>query len=391
MALVIAGAHPAQSPAQATRESPLIALTGSYAVGRTRFDWIDSSRADSESPGGRRELVVWVWYPAAALLRAEPAEWMPGKWGDAFWSDFVNGRKEVDQYRAAHPISSIRAHSHDDVHVASGTQRFPVLLFAPGLGTTPLEYASLIEDVVSHGYIVAGIVPTYLARASVFSDGRVAEGREIHAAVGVRGPAPRTAAQAIQEFELAASICSHDMIFALEQLQRMDTAAGNLNARFDFSRVGALGHSLGGAAALQVGNDEPRVRAVFDIDGSPVWSAANGALAKPVLILSAASTPGGYDGPLSGAAPGMHLRVAGTTHNFPSDMRLMPFLSQAAPDPRGPVPVLAGLIDPSRALAITVRYVVAFFDRYLSGTATSLLDGPSRDQPEVTFERANVP
>jgi len=41
--------------------------TGSYAVGRTTFDWVDSTRIDSmaSKPDVRRELTVWIWYPAS--------------------------------------------------------------------------------------------------------------------------------------------------------------------------------------------------------------------------------------------------------------------------------------------------------------------------------------
>ena len=40
--------------------------------------------------------------------------------------------------------------------------------------------------------------------------------------------------------------------------------------------------------------------------------------------------PLSYDGVLGGAMPAGHLRVAGTVHSFPSDIRVMPF-AQATP------------------------------------------------------------
>jgi hypothetical protein len=130
---------------------------------------------------------------------------------------------------------------------------------------------------------------------------------------------------------------------------------------------------------LQLGHDYPRVAAIFDIDGSPIWRAANGALGKPLLILSASATHLGYDRPLSGAKPGLQLLVAGTVHAFPADIRLMPFASAAGQ--------ANGLTDPARALAITASYIEAFFQRHLEGKSTQLLDGPSTRFPEVSFER----
>ena len=43
------------------------------------------------------------------------------------------------------------------------------------------------------------------------------------------------------------------------------------------------------------------------------------------------------------------------------------------------------------ALAGAQAYVEAFFDRYLKGKAPALLNGPSPDFPEITFERAPPP
>src|SRR5262245_27735636 len=80
----------ARAEVQATRQSPLPAPTGTYSVGRTHFDWTDQSRTDPENPSGHREIIVWVWYPAALPAKAEPAEWMPAKWGELFRSDYLS-------------------------------------------------------------------------------------------------------------------------------------------------------------------------------------------------------------------------------------------------------------------------------------------------------------
>src|SRR6202158_6559130 len=42
--------------------------TGPFAVGRALHDWADDATLDTVAPmpGTRRELLVWIWYPAAA-------------------------------------------------------------------------------------------------------------------------------------------------------------------------------------------------------------------------------------------------------------------------------------------------------------------------------------
>jgi len=56
---------------------------------------------------------------------------------------------------------------------AKDPKAFPVILFSPGAFGTTFQYSSIIEDLVSHGYIVAAIEHTSEVFAVVFPDGRV--------------------------------------------------------------------------------------------------------------------------------------------------------------------------------------------------------------------------
>jgi len=369
----LVGALVQEAGGQVANRSPLPVLTGPHAVGRTVYEWIDRSRPDSTAPSHYREVVVWAWYPA--VRAGESAEWMPGKWGEVFWSEYSKGHGGLG---AVPNVTAIRTHAYADAPVAPSSQKHPLLLFAPGSGTTPLDYSGIIEDIVSHGYIVLGVESEF-GRASVFADGRVVPG---HDPVPRGGPgAPLSTEQAIRAWEDAARGFGKDLSFALNQLTAVrDTPLSRLA---DLTRVGVFGHSLGGVAALQCAHDDSRVRAVFDIDGSPIWSGRNGRLHKPVMIFSAASTNLSYDDVLSGAMPGGHLRVAGTLHSFPSDIRVMPFAQ--------PTTTNRQLIAPARGLAITAAFVEAFFDDHLLGRRSAILGAPSREFPEVTFEKVPSP
>src|SRR5262245_11246929 len=73
----------AQEPQAALTElTGLPAPTGPHRVGRVSADWVDAGRAEvySSDPRDRRELVVWIWYPAAPGPDAGRADgW--GGWG----------------------------------------------------------------------------------------------------------------------------------------------------------------------------------------------------------------------------------------------------------------------------------------------------------------------
>jgi dienelactone hydrolase len=395
--------------------SPLPGPTGPYSVGRKSFDWIDESRSDTESPNGHRELVVWVWYPASPVAGARPAALFPGKWGDLFRSSFAKLVPGSAAEEKKHPIHTITSHAYPDAPVQSGSEAYPVVVFVPGGGDGPLEYASIIEDLVSHGYIVAGVVPTHYSGSSVFSDGRV--------------PTERSFSDGPTALIAALPVIVGDIGFTLDRLAQLNADANSsFRGRLAADHAGVLGHSLGGAASLEASKEDARLKAVIDIDGTRLGDVVTGP-AKPVLMMnsdmSSMMLGNPYAAMLSSAKPGYRMVLAGSTHAFCMDIGMLPLLppdarrAQNLPSmPNGGKPPegtlesmpagsvvrrpgvpdngikvkapIVGSIDPARALAITAVYVEAFFGEYLKGHSTSLLQGASPDYPEVSFEKAQA-
>jgi Platelet-activating factor acetylhydrolase, isoform II len=258
---------------------------------------------------------------------------MPGKWGELFWSDYLNAHPNAAALGKQHPITTLRTHAYPDAPAALGQRQCPILVFAPGMGDTPLEYSG--SSRTGEPRVHRGCNCSNISRAiqCLFRWPRHQRPRHM-AAQGDLGPAPRSTDEAFKRFEQVTGIWSQDLSFTLNRLKSVNTDPRSpLKGHLDMSRVGAIGHSLGGAAVLQFAHDDPRVRAVFDIDGSPVWSAANTKLAKPLLVLSAASTAFvSYDAVLGGAKPGRHLRLSGSVHAFSKDFGVIPFCCKARRD-----------------------------------------------------------
>ncbi len=178
----------AQQPASASKRLP--SPKGKYAVARIGYDWVDRSRPEglSKIPDAHREIVVYVWYPTEKGGKNKAAEYLPGVqsvakssesgsmksfWGD-HWELVVSGRIETD--------------TSEKSAIAEGKELFPLVVFSPGLGVPSTAYTALIEEVVSHGYVVASIEPTYEVPAVAFPDGRVVPFSE--AATGRHLPTP---------------------------------------------------------------------------------------------------------------------------------------------------------------------------------------------------------
>lgn len=370
------------------QQNPLPAPTGPYAVGRMLFNWVDESRVDLLHPKGYREIPVWVWYPAAPAKDTQKAEWLPGVWGEIFATLFVPHAVAGQPAPEKYPINTIRSHSFADAPVATTRSKYPVVVFAPGYGSSPAEYAGLIEDLVSHGYIVAGIVPTYFSSYTVFLDGRVVgqyqSARDVPGAPSSSWDRPGPVSDAVYR------LWTGDIRFTITQLEKLNAdAKSRLQGCFDFARTGVFGHSMGATATAQVAKDDARVRAAILLDGTLMGDVVrNPVIPKPLLLISASSFKGKDRQPgakgrtevmntlLHNGRPSYVVTIAGTVHSSFADMGVMPFAKDIAGQGA----------NPARSLTVARACIKAFFDQHVLGKASSMLNGSVLEYPEVTIE-----
>ena len=260
-------ASPAIASAQTSTRILPIAPLGEFAVGRRQVYWIDSTRRDVADSSRYREISGWVWYPASGSREAEelplPAEWQIQK------ADVLRARFGPE-FASAMKTFSVRERT--DAPVLAGSSQFPVLLFVPGLSWLASDYSVMIDDLVSHGYVVVGISPTGFSDPVEFPDGRI-----VHQSLG-RGERVGTDQSIVQD----------DPLFSIHQIQRMNEA-GFLRARIDTHKIGAFGHSLGGTTALVVAARDSLIRAAINIDGDPMGNVREARPRQPILLISSES------------------------------------------------------------------------------------------------------
>ena len=236
-------------PASAPEGLP--ASTGRHRVGRASFEWVDPSRVElySANPQDRRELVVWVWYPAAPGPGAERAAYLPEPWAP------VGQLLGLD-------AAGLLSHAVADAPRADERSSYPVLVQSQS-GFPPLLLAAIAEELASHGYVVVGVNHTYETAVTVFADGRVVP-MSPAAVAGLLGPQTETRPYQ-EQFAQRAAVCDYkaaDLASVADQLEQLPgDAAGLLAGRLDLGRLGGLGHSFGGDAALQWCRNDRRCRA----------------------------------------------------------------------------------------------------------------------------------
>ena len=381
------GGVSAQEASPVPAEITLATPTGPYGVDRTSLEWTDSARDESftDDPADRRQLVIWVWYPAEPMPDAARAAYLPGVWGE-----LVGDALRID-------LDRITIHAIEGAPVALDEPRYPVVILSPGSGFVPAFYAALAEELASHGFIVVGVNHSYNASVTVFADGRV-----VPAAPGAQ-PQPmdmdamRATGVAMTEIHAA------DLAFVLDRLEALDDETGSFQGRLDLTRIGILGGSLGGAAAAELCRVDRRCRAGVNMDGLFWGEAAETGVPVPFLLLMSEHRPCAEVAQLENvtvaqceavealfaeswqtvrdtAQLGSWLIIEGSRHGSYSDA---PFLPAGAEILRALVG--GATIKPDRMWRVTSDLLLAFFNRHLHGTPAPLLTGPSAEYPEVQF------
>jgi pimeloyl-ACP methyl ester carboxylesterase len=265
----------ARSSAQTTGEAvaSLPAPTGPLPVGTAVAHLRDSSRADADFPSGR-PITVQLWYPAArAEGKVAPYLMEPGL-GAVLLKYQYYGIDSVTVGRWS------RLTTHSFVDAAPATGKHPLLAFSVGLGVIRANYTSIVEELASHGYIVA-IVESPLQGLMLLPEGR--------AVLDSAGRYGETAAHRTGVAEWA-----RDISLVLDRLaaDRDGSAIGKIAATIERTRIGALGHSSGGLVAIAACEADARVRACVNMDGGvaspdrePLAEFVSRGITKPVLFL----------------------------------------------------------------------------------------------------------
>ena len=175
---------------------------------------------------------------------------------------------------------------------------------------------------------------------------------------------------------------SEDTAFVVDELEKLASGTGKFGGRLDLTRLGAFGHSFGGAASAEFCLDDARCVAGINFDGSlsgdvekagvtqpfmQVFSgttceevAASGAMTLEACLPMLAQYEVGWQRMFDASEVGYRLTIPESRHGSFSDLPLLAPLSPMFAD--------AATIAPERLVEISSQSALAFFDRHLKGT-----------------------
>ena len=243
---------PFNSPPKPSGESN-IATESLELTDLARLEWF------TDEPNDFRRIMIQIWYPTDENQGEKE-----------LYIDYGDIRIEAlaDQFDynpfLFRKLVNIKTNSIKKATPNNETQ-YPLIIFSHGLGGNRTQNTIMIEELVSHGYVVVGIEHAYDANISIFNNGDIADYRS-----GINYERRHTNNLTPEEFwdirlpQLKTR--SADISFIINTIE-----SGKLPIQLieiiDLDNIGVFGHSFGGATSIHSAYSDSRIDACINLDG----------------------------------------------------------------------------------------------------------------------------
>ena len=378
--------------------------SGPYAIGTLTYHWTDTARPEifSTEPKAHRELMVQLWYPARANPASPRAPYIQD--ADAISSALARVKHLPDFI--FEQLKHVTTNAVPSAPVADDRPHYPLLIFLEGASGYRQMNTFQVEELVSHGYIVAAIDQPYTAASVVFPDGHRTNAIPLDQMKTLirQSYSPAKRAPMLNGRPLEQGIIPYlaqDVPFTLNQLAVLNRADPNklLTGRLNLQRVGTFGVSLGGIVSAEACRVEPRLWACLIMDAPAPTDVVQSGLQQATMWITRDAETMRLERRRSGGWPeleivehqttmraafeslhgdGYFVQVPDMFHLNLTDVPYWsPLLSQLG---------VTGPIDGRRAYSIINAYSLAFFDQHLKDRPAALLNERAKQFPEVLFE-----
>lgn len=384
---------------------------GPYDVGKTMYYLKDEQRREelSDNPQDRRELVIKIWYPS--LKQADAKKNCNAEQQYLPQIQPLITMKATQKYLLPEKIvnfflTRILVNAVWEAPLFDAEKPWPVIIFSHGFGSMIEFSTAQLENLASHGYVVIGIDHSYDCMAAFLPNNKII----------------------LQNKHFGGSKFSYvnkrvytwieDVRFVLDIIHHLAKAdpIGRFSEKLDLNKIGMFGHSMGGATTVNICRLDDRVKAGVSLDG-PLLGGEEiiTPFKKPFMFFLAEDTFQRFKIPFSDQElqkkkvnpedeleakkryefyiPHLcclmgknvyHATLKGSAHQTFCDLPLFKRMSILLKL----LDLETGTIDPLRVTTILNRYLVDFFDCYLKGEKTTIIDIPSHpDYPEVIMQR----
>ncbi|PIZ99575.1 MAG: hypothetical protein COX77_01135 [Candidatus Komeilibacteria bacterium CG_4_10_14_0_2_um_filter_37_10] len=367
--------------------------SGNYAVGTTFMTFSDINRPEvfTKDSTDHREFMSRIWYPVN-LIVGNPMIYrknisLIGSIESGGTPNFIFGHYNL-----------IKTNSYLDIPISNQQSVYPVLVFSNGFLSSYDDYQILMEELASHGYIVFALNQPYESQSVVSSDGKIIPFSKEHLKNYQQGQ--KTTTPLWQKFwtsidenekkEIAKQILNSDVFmntvlhvraddiqFMINEIEKFNLQQDNIfYNKFDLSRLGILGHSMGGAVAGQVCLTDNRFKAGVNMDGFQWGGVISGEIQQPFMTMYSEPFSGVNDFIINQFKNKLFLvTISGSKHmNFDDNQIIMPSTKFIG---------MTGKIDANTMKQINNNYILSFFDKYLNNSDAPFPSDILSNYPEV--------
>ena len=380
---------------QGTGDKLMPAPNGTYNVALTTTSLVDASRQAPLAPAPTTRLIeISIFYPttnsAIASIPYFPQEIalaLDVEHSQYFNLSTPNGTFEQLLLPLAPPNTSIATPPY------SGA--WPVLLFNPAYETTRHLYSTLLSHLASTGYVVIAFDSPYdsdvflLPNSSTIISGNQSDYAQTDDAL-------------TSDMQARAA----DFSFIIDNLSQLSTLIANCSTTtatcLNTTQIGALGHSIGGAASTTAAAQDPRIIGAANLNGAVWGDVITTGINVPYLLFTATGQTSSSQ--IVTTTPQLEawntiwdhipaakwwLTLADSLHYTFSDLPLILGVLGVKWDEATGKAEQITRADPWRSTSVLVQYVGAFFGVCFDGSGIGLefLEGPSEEWPEVAFDR----
>jgi predicted dienelactone hydrolase len=358
--------------------------TGDFSVGTKDIYLKDTSRLETitDEPTDFRKITLKMYYPSEANLE-NPEKYLGNGIAEAFATS-----KGIPTFAFSH-FDLISTHTEKNLPIKPTT--FPLIILSHGYLWNAELYPSIIENLVSQGYIVAGIQHSYEAPIVHWKNEKIYPNQAYfnkmneqmnHDKFGQLEVAFKEEENTEKRFVFMQEMMrmlpynesidrwQKDISFTIDALTKLNQNEKNewFN-KMDFDKIGVLGHSFGGAAAAEATVFDNRIKAGVNLDGAQWGKLIDTTLNTPFMAMYADRDYDVFNSPnffifeQTAKDDFYEVLIKNTGHaNFGSLGHWTP-LHQFTE---------TGSINPNKMSEYTSTLLLAFFDKYLNGKTIDL-------------------
>ena len=287
--------------------------TGMYFVGTENLFFTDETRKEKLTVKGsdKRVLQVKIWYPSDVKGETENL-YLKDYSAITLWKNYKIFNDSKSFFDS---LKSYKTFSYENIPVSTRQPNFPLIFFSQGyyFGLDDY-YTALMENLASHGFIVISITHPYDQVITNTAEGDILNINKWRITKAYfqwkkveflhkKNPDTTNAKQVrrivkaylkgMKVFRRSVNLWTKDVQFVMDTLEKINNASiGNkLYGKLDFSRVGTMGQSVGGAVAGQLCYVDDRMKAGVNLDCFQIGDLFDHEMKKPFMLLESESYP----------------------------------------------------------------------------------------------------